>query len=243
MSGNFFNMFEHYYALEPKTDMLITEMRNTRYRQPAWYRYVAGFCGAKPVVVVENPYGGVVPELIDLLGRGKAYDRFRMSLYEAAALGVNMSLPYGSWMGSEIEDAFYAPHDLCVEINTFLAEHEALYSTESAAEVGVVFSIESSFAQELTAREALANNRLNLISDELAPFWACSEALSDAVQPYDVVMFPDGTLRPDTITADELVRYRVIVLADCGVLTEHQADALRRIPRPGRSRSGHRAAG
>ena len=117
MSGNFFNMFEHYYALEPKADMLITEMRNTRYRQPAWYRYVAGFSGAKPVVVVENPYGGVVPELIDLLGRGKGYDRFRMSLYEAAALGVNMSLPYGSWMGSEIEDAFYAPHELCVEIN------------------------------------------------------------------------------------------------------------------------------
>ena len=26
----------------PKVDLIITEMRNTRYRQPAWYRYVAG---------------------------------------------------------------------------------------------------------------------------------------------------------------------------------------------------------
>ena len=99
------------------------------------------------MIVVENPYGGVVPELIDELARGRAHDRFRMSVYEAAALGTSMSLPYGSWMGSEIQDAFYAPHELCVEIGGFLAEHEALYSTESAADVRVVFSIERSLAR------------------------------------------------------------------------------------------------
>jgi hypothetical protein len=226
VSGNFFNMFEHYYALEPKTDLLITEMRNTRDRQPAWYRYVAGFAGGKPVIVVENPYGGVVPELVEELERGRGDDRFRTSVYEGYALGAGMSLPYGSWMGSEIEDAFYAPHELCVEIGGFLAEHEALYSTESAAEVGVVFSIESSLEQEEAARTALANNILNLLPDQLAPFWAASEALCDALQPYDVVMFPDGTLRADTVTAADLARYRVLVLPDCGILTDRQADAL-----------------
>ena len=226
VSGNFFNMFEHYYALEPKTDLLITEMRNTRDRQPAWYRYVAGFAGGKPVIVVENPYGGVVPELIEQLGRGRGYDRFRTSVYEAYALGTSMSLPYGSWMGSEIEDAFYAPHELCAEIGGFLADHERLFSSESAAEVGIVFSVESSLAQEEAARAALANNRLNLVSDELAPFWAVSEALCDALQPYDVVMFPDGTLRADTVTAEALARYAVLVLPDCAILTPHQADAL-----------------
>jgi hypothetical protein len=61
VSGNFFNLFDQYYALEPSVDLIITEMRNTQYRQPAWYRYVAGFAGPKPVVVVENPYGGIVP--------------------------------------------------------------------------------------------------------------------------------------------------------------------------------------
>ncbi|HEX5556321.1 MAG TPA: hypothetical protein VFX13_01745 [Gaiellales bacterium] len=226
VSGNFFNMFEHYYALEPKTDLLITEMRNTRDRQPAWYRYVAGFAGGKPVIVVENPYGGVVPELVEELERGRGDDRFRTSVYEGYALGAGMSLPYGSWMGSEIEDAFYAPHELCVEIGGFLAEHEALYSAESAAEVGVVFSIESSLEQEEAARTALANNILNLLPDQLAPFWAASEALCDALQPYDVVMFPDGTLRADTVTAADLARYRVLVLPDCGILTDRQADAL-----------------
>jgi hypothetical protein len=226
VSGNFFNMFEHYYALEPKTDLLITEMRNTRDRQPAWYRYVAGFAGTKPVIVVENPYGGVVPELISELGRGRGHDRFRMSVYEAYALGTSMSLPYGSWMGSEIEDAFYAPDELCTEIGEFLAGHEALFSQSSAAEVGVVFSVESSLAQEEAARAALANNRLNLLPDQLAPFWAASEALCDALQPYDVVMFPDGTLRADTVTSADLARYRVLVLPDCAILTDRQADAL-----------------
>src|SRR4051794_21602301 len=71
VSGNFFNMFDHYYPLEPSVDVLITEMRNTRWRQPAWYRYIAGFASPKPVIVVENPYGGVVAELIEMLGKGR----------------------------------------------------------------------------------------------------------------------------------------------------------------------------
>src|ERR671921_526730 len=144
ISGNFFNLFDNYYALEPAVDVIVTEMRNTTYRQPAWYRYAAGFGGAKPVVVVENPYGGVVPELVEDLRRGRAYDRFRQSLYEAAALGVNMSVPYGAWMGSVIEDAFYPPHDLVGEIQSFLADHEDLFGGDPTyAEIGVVYGIES----------------------------------------------------------------------------------------------------
>ena len=67
VSGNFFNLDPHYLALADDVDLLITEMRNTTYRQPEWYRYVAGFAGDKDVVVVENPYGGVVPELVEEL--------------------------------------------------------------------------------------------------------------------------------------------------------------------------------
>ena len=67
VSGNFFNLDPHYLPLADDVDLLITEMRNTTYRQPEWYRYVAGFAGDKDVVVVENPYGGVVPELVEEL--------------------------------------------------------------------------------------------------------------------------------------------------------------------------------
>src|SRR6266702_3590032 len=76
ISGNFFNLFEHYYALEPFVDVVVTEMRNTLWRQPEWYRHAAGFARGKPLVVVENPYGGVVPEMVRALADGRARDRF-----------------------------------------------------------------------------------------------------------------------------------------------------------------------
>src|SRR5439155_6338805 len=45
ISGNFFNLFEHYYTLEPFVDVIATEMRNTLWRYPEWYRHRAG-CGS-----------------------------------------------------------------------------------------------------------------------------------------------------------------------------------------------------
>jgi len=150
-----------------------------------------------------------------------------MSLYEAAALGVNMSVPYGAWMGSVVHDSFWPPHELCVEIQQFLAEHEHLYSRETWSETAVVYSIESSF-EEVARPDELSDNRMNLSEAEAGPFWAACEALSRAAQPYDVLMFPDGELRADSLTDDDLARYRTIVLPDCRTLTEHQAALLER---------------
>ena len=226
VSGNFFNLIAHwYYAMEPKVDLIITEMRNTRYRQPAWYRYVAGFAAGKPVIVAENPYGGVIPDLVGMLKVGKGYDLFRMSLYEAAALGANMSVPYGAWMGSVIQDSFHPPHELCVEIQDFIADHESLYSHRTASETAVVYSVETEFQRE-SGQGIFADNRSNTGSSEVGPFWQACEALSDAVQPYDVLFFPDGDLRPDTLTPDSLSQYRTVILPDCRYLTPAQAQLL-----------------
>jgi hypothetical protein len=225
VSGNFFNLNDGYLPLEPKVDVVITEMRNTTYRQPDWYRYAAGFAGEKPVIVVENPYGGVVPELIEALARGRGHDRFRMSLYEAAALGVNMSVPYGSWMGSVIEDAFYAPHELCVEVQSFLADNERVFARETYSEVGVVYSVRS-HSRAMAEREAGSDNRENRVSDDVrVPFLEACRALTDARQPYDVVFFGDGELRPDEPV--DLARYRRLVVVGCDDLTARQAALLR----------------
>jgi hypothetical protein len=225
VSGNFFNLFDQYYSLAPYVDLMITEMRNTRYRQPTWYRYVAGFAGDKPVVVVENPYGGVIPELVDKLKVGRGYDLFRMSLYEAAALGANMSVPYGSWMGSVIEDSFYAPHELCVEIQRFLAEHEFLYSHRTFSETAVIYSVESNF-QLVARRDLFADNRSNLSGGQTIPFWEVCETLADNAQPFDVLFFPDGQLRADSLTIEDLRQYRTLILPDCRFLTAEQARLL-----------------
>jgi hypothetical protein len=225
VSGNFFNVNDGYLPLEPKVDLVITEMRNTTYRQPDWYRYAAGFARHKPVIVVENPYGGVVPELIELLGRGRGRDLFRMSLYEAAALGVNMSVPYGSWMGSVIEDSFYAPHELCVEIQSFLAADQDLFARETYSEVAVVYSVRSH--SEAMSRRDASDNRENVSADVRVPFLDACRALSDARQPYDVVFFPDGELRPDELTLADLRRYRTLLLPGCHDLTGKQAALVR----------------
>jgi hypothetical protein len=226
VSGNFFNLVAHwYYATEPKVDLIITEMRNTRYRQPAWYRYVVGFAAGKPVIVAENPYGGVVPDLVQMLKVGKRYDLFRMSLYEAAALGANMSVPYGAWMGSVIQDSFNPPHELCVEIQRFLADHEFLYSHKTYSETAVVYSVETEFQRE-SGRGIFADNRYNVETSEVGPFWQVCEALSDAAQPYDVIFFPDGDLRPDTLTPHDLSQYGTIILPDCRYLTHAQSQLL-----------------
>ena len=227
ISGNFFNLFEHYYNIEPFVDVIVTEMRNTLWRYPEWYRYAAGFGGRKPVVVVENPYGGVVTEMVEGLRRGRMHDRFRQSLYEAAALGVNMSAPYGSWMGSVVEDAFYAPHDLVIEIQSFLADHERLYGRDPTfAEVGVVYGLQSNAVTRSTA-ELPADNRLNVMADrDVLPFDRVSRLLCAALQPYDVLFFPDGELRSDSLEPQDLARYRTLVVPGCDVLTERQADLL-----------------
>jgi hypothetical protein len=214
--GNYYYLSPHYYPFEPKADILVTEMNNTSYRQPAWCRYAAGFARGKPVIVVENPYGGVGPELLPRLQGGDGYDLFRMMQYEASALGVNMSVPYGAWMGSVIEDSFWAPHDVVVEIQDFITEHERLYTTDTFSEVAVLFSIQSAYDWE--EHEGWK---------ERFPFWSATEGLVEQHQPFDVIMLPEGKLREDWITAEDLFRYRTVVLPQCSSLTPPQVEAFR----------------
>jgi hypothetical protein len=59
------------------------------------------------------------------------------------------------------------------------------------------------------------------------PFVDACAALSDARQPYDVVFFPEGELRADTLTPEDVRQYRTLVLPGCHYLTQPQAALLR----------------
>jgi hypothetical protein len=226
VSGNFFNVFPYYDGLVPHVDVLVTEMRNTAHRQPAWYRYAAGVAGAKPVVVVENPYGGIVPELVADLARGRGHDRVRLSLYEGAAMGVNVTVPYGAWMGATIEDAYYAPHELAVEVQAFLADMEPLAAPATAHEIGVLFSMAST-SRETVARDAFANVLANVTEDDVEiPFWDAASALAGAGLPIDVVVLHDGRHRVDDLAPGDVAGYRTLVAAGCHTLTPRQLDVL-----------------
>jgi hypothetical protein len=104
-----------------------------------------------------------------------------------------------------------------------------MFARETYSEVGVVYSVRSHSAL-MAKREAFADNRTNVSADVRVPFLDACRALSDARQPYDVVFFGDGELRPDTLTVDDLARYRTLVVAGCDDLTDHQRALLRDFP-------------
>jgi hypothetical protein len=211
-------------------DILVPEQRHTLYRQPGWMRYIAAFGGDKPVTISFNPYGGILPELVEEMNDGRALDRYRVMLYEAAALGVNMSVPYGAWMGSVIEDAMYAPHNATRTIQDFIADHEHLYSHTTANDTAVVYSMDTNLLHEafggaLQARiDPVTGRRGEATSG--ASFFRAADALARQLRPFDVVMLHDGQLRADDLTSVGLARYRHLVLADCRDLTASQADAV-----------------
>ncbi|WP_158548108.1 hypothetical protein [Desertihabitans brevis] len=229
VSGNFFNLDAHYLPLAEQVDLIVTEMRNTTYRQPEWYRYAAGFArlvGGKEVVVVENPYGGVVPELVTALSQGRGHDLMRLSLWEAAAFGVNMTVPYGSWMGATLEDSFWAPHELLVQVQDFVAATDGLRSgAVGGNELAVVHSVPS--LRDLVARADASDNLRNARDTSVVvPYRVTTEALSQAGVPFDVVVTTDGELQADRLVAADLAPYRVVVLPGCWWLTEQQVDVL-----------------
>lgn len=238
LSGNFFNLMPVYFPIEDKVDVVITEMERTLFNQPYWYRYVAGFSGEKPVIVAENPYGGIIPELLEMLDRGKGYDLYRIFLLEASAYGCNMSVPYGGWMGNTIKDAFYPPRDVTEEIQTFLADNERLFSKRSGANTAVLYSWESNYWKEATkastgnvesSDESILFFSPTDIDDPKTsrlPFWESIKTMSDLQAVYDVKMLADGDLREDTFTLSDLEGIELVVLPDCDNLTRNQADVL-----------------
>jgi hypothetical protein len=225
VSGNFFNMDPQYLALADDVDVIVTEMRNTTHRQPEWYRYVAGFARGKDVIVAENPYGGIVPDLAQQLGRGNGYDLLRLSLYEAAAMGANMAVPYGSWMGATIHDSFHPPHALLSEIQAFLADHEDLFSRVSGNDVAVVYDVAGNF--DLVARADVGDNLVNAHdADIVVPYRTVVGRLARAGVPFDVILFPDGVTAPDRVTVADLHEHHQAILPACAELTGGQVAAL-----------------
>ncbi len=249
VSGNFFNLQPAYYPIESKVDVLITEMEHTLFRQPHFYRYCAGFAGSKPIIVAENPYGGIVPRLVEMLDKGKGYDLYRIFLLEASMYGCNMSVPYGGWMGNTIKDSFYPPRALTAQVQEFLYQHEDFYPKTPVKGAAVLYSFGSYYWREATkgggGGNGMQDNFENLLDATTTewydpeikhlPFWDIVRELSYGHAMYDVKMLPDGDLRPDDMTEEWLAPYPMIVLPDCNVLTENQAQIILRYAQRGGS--------
>lgn len=231
ISANLYDGAPWHDPLVAEVDVLVPEQRHTLTRQPGWMRYIVGFASGKPVSINFNPYGGVLPELVEALADGRALDRYRTMLYEAAALGANMSVPYGAWMGSVIEDAMYAPHNATKVIQDFLADNEAAFSTTSVNEIAVVYAMDSNLHAVVydAAQQSVIDpvtGRRGESMPEPADFFHAADVLALRDQPFDVVVFHDGDLRVDDASAAQLGRYRQVVCPGCTALSDQQVEAL-----------------
>lgn len=230
VSGNFFHVMHQYMPLQPEVDIVVTEMRNTLYRQAHWYRYANGFAGGKPLTVVENPYGGVVPELLEELKAGRMAEQFQLMLLEATTFGCNMSVPYGGWMGNTIRDAFYAPKEPTQAVQRFLKQNDRLISNISGAEIVINYSYPSYYYRE---NEAVENDpsQATMLSSTVnqavkLPFWDIIKQMSNMQVPYDVIISSDGELFEDSFTLERLKPYACLVLPDNHNMTEEQLQVI-----------------
>lgn len=240
LSGNFFTCMPVYYPFENTVDLVITEMDHTLFRQPHWYRYISGFSNDKPVIVAENPYGGIVPQLVEELNHGRAYDLYRLFLLEASTYGCNMSVPYGGWMGNTIKTGFWPPRDVTEQVQNFLCDNDRFYSKDSGAKIMVPYSFPSYYWREVTKNSGdqftdvnssiLYYQSLEQESENASrlPFWDVVKFLSEQQSIYDVRMFGDDDLRPDLVSAEDWKQYELIVLPECDYLTENQRQELER---------------
>lgn len=238
VSGNFFNLMPCYYPIVPKVDVIITEMEHTQFRQPYFYRYCEGYAGGREVVVAENPYGGMVPDLVRMLDRGSGHDLYRIFLLEASMYGCNMSVPYGGWMGNTIRDAFWPPLQLSAQVQDFLKNNARMYRKGGRGDACVLYSYKSYYWRETAAGSGGANamQQFTGLADITAsgwdkgkrrtPFWEVIKTMSDSQAVYDVRMMADGELREDDFTLAEIAAYPLVILPDCDRLTPNQEEVL-----------------
>jgi hypothetical protein len=231
VSSNLYDGATWHDPLVQEVDILVPEQLHTLYEQPAWMRYIAGYGGDKPVCISTNPYGGVLPELLPRLSRGRDIDRFRVMHYEAAAMGVDMSVQYGAWMGARIEDAVWAPHEETVEIQNFLVDHDELFARRTHNSTLVVYSIESNFIENVWQVQGAGARKptypdVGETSSQAVPFQKAAHAIALSLRPFDVAIFHDGVHRADDATAQALARYERVVLPGCTSLTTVQIAAV-----------------
>ncbi len=230
VSGNFYDLAPYWDPMIDEVDVLVTEMRETRFQQPWYFRHGVGLSRGKPLVAVENPYGGVTPLLLAKLQEGRARDLFRLTIFEASAMGANMSMPYGSWLGTEIKDSYWVPRDLVVETGQFLKRIDPLISDVSPHRTAVVFSVRSLIDNAIDSDQFADGDRwFPIFVQEDAPvasYWETIEHLSRSSHTFDVVVFPDEELRPNDSAAQSLARYESVVLPDVWGISSDQHAAL-----------------
>ena len=142
-------------------------------------------------------------------------------------------------MGNTIKDAFWAPRELTAGVQDFLVAHEECYPGTKSRGAAVIYSYGSYYWRDSnkgSGANGMQDSYGTLLDATAAewldpdlkpvPFWDVIRAMSRINAQYDVVMFPDGDLRPDDAAAEQLEGYPLVIVPDCRILTENQQEIL-----------------
>jgi hypothetical protein len=239
VSGNFFNMHMLYRPSLEALDLCVTENRRTVLRRHEWYRMAAGCTGDKPLVVAESPYDGFMQKFVELIHEGKADDYYRLFVMEAAAHGISMCYPYGSWMGNKARDAFYPPRETAKQTADFLYDYDRYFGKRSGAKVLVLYDFhtnrfrdwQTSQGESLVAGDADDLLSYKVIYEgniEKVAYYDIGRKMIDRRIFFDVCVLGDGIFAADDFGEENLASYDVVVSAGCGFLTKNQAAALKK---------------
>jgi hypothetical protein len=205
VAGNFYNGNPEFDAIVDCVDVMVTEMHSTQYMQPWWFRHVEGTARGRDVLIAENPYGGVVPELVAAVNDGRKFDLLRTSFYEGAASGLSMTFPFGSWMGSVIQESFWAPKKLLDECGTFIESVDSLISHVSRNEVAVLYPVHDAITGDFAGHRwegAGAEVDFEAVpEDRQIPYWRTIRTLGSNLVGFDSIPLPDESARANDVTA------------------------------------------
>ena len=249
VSSNLYDGAPWHDPLAGMVDILVPEQRHTLYEQPGWMRYIAGFGGEKPVCISTNPYGGVMPELLPKLNRGRAdgslpghdvrgrghgrqHVRALRRLDGRPDRGCRLGPPRGDHRRSRTSSPTTSTSSRARRTT-----RSPWWPTRRACCWPRRSTARSRHASTLPP-DAAVRALIGGVS-----LFRVLESLSLAGHPLDVLVFHDGRLRADRVDVQELRRYRRLVLPEVHPPHAFAGAGLDGLPRRRRVTDGLRRAG
>ena len=237
ISANFTNMHLLYYPSIDLVNRCTTELRRTVFKRHNFLRLAAGYSGELPLIIAESPYDAFIPNFTKLIQQGKANDYYRIFMMEPAVHGLSMAMPYGAWMGNDTYDSFYPPYGIGQGVQDFLYENDVLFNKKSRAKVLVLYSYPSYNERDYDSgrgetleydnEDDLFSYKVKVTDEYALPFYIMTQLLVDNQIPYDVKITGDDGLVKDTLTAEDLKDYDMVIVADNNVMTASQIEVLK----------------
>lgn len=225
ISQNHYEIFDIYYPMVKYADIIGGEKAKLGVRQSEWYRTALAFSQSKPTVYIEDPFRSIIPEMYSNIRQAKD-DLYTLFILESFVNGIDMSIPYGGWLGNKARDSFWPPRSTTQKIGEFLDTYSHLFKEKSYSKVCLFYPFPNLFDSPY---------RLRWDEYHEGIYWDLAKFLSEMNINYDVIYLADGTVVEDILKLSTLNDYKVCILPDVQNLTDNQVKVFSQYIKTGRN--------